>query len=61
MQLYFHDTEPEIENRLQYSPKLDKHILHKRLNILQINPYCSLFHHLKDIPNLEYKIFLYKI
>ena len=55
MQLYFYNTEHEIKNRLQYSPKLDKLILSKLLNILQIDPYCSFFRHLKDIPNLEYK------
>ena len=55
LQLYFYDTDHEIENRLQNCPKLDQHILCILLNILQVNPYCSFFRHLKDIPNLEYK------
>ena len=55
LQLYFYDTDHEIENRLQNCPKLDQHILCILLNILQVNPYCSFFRHLKDIPDLKDK------
>ncbi|KAL5575312.1 hypothetical protein UlMin_017011 [Ulmus minor] len=53
LQLYFYDTEHEIENRIQVSSKLSSNIITRILNILQVNPYSTFFRLLKDIPDLK--------
>ncbi|KAL5560737.1 hypothetical protein UlMin_036948 [Ulmus minor] len=53
LQLYFYDTEHEIQNRLNIYSDLNLSIINKLIQILKSNPYCSFFRHLKDIPNLK--------
>ena len=36
LQLYFYDTEHEIENRMNLSSKLDSNMLHRLINILSV-------------------------
>ncbi|KAL5550911.1 hypothetical protein UlMin_001087 [Ulmus minor] len=53
LQLYFYDTEHEIQNRLNIYSDLNASIINKLIQILKCNPYYSFFQHLKDIPNLK--------
>lgn len=59
LQLYFHDSEHELENRLASCPRLCEQVIEKCINSLQQNPYACFFRTLKDIPELDdYKIIL---
>ena len=53
LQLYFYDTEHELENRLRCSNVMSVNILEKLIKILEVNPYVKFFRSLKDISNLE--------
>ena len=53
LQLYFYDTEHELENRLRCSNVMNVNILEKLIKILEVNQYVKFFRSLKDIPNLE--------
>jgi hypothetical protein len=53
LQLYFYDTEHEIENQLHDLDRLNPSILRKILYILRVNPYCSFFSTLRNVSNLE--------
>jgi hypothetical protein len=55
LQLYFYDTEHEIENRIYDSDRLNPSILRRIIDILKINPYCALFRSLKDVHILEHQ------
>ena len=50
LQLYFYDTDHEVENRIYQSPKLRPDVVQKLMNILTINPYCEFFRSLRDFP-----------
>lgn len=52
LQLYFYDTEHELENRLKVSSKLAPSILQKIIDILRINPYSKFFRSLSNVANL---------
>jgi len=57
LQLYFYDTDVDLQQRFCHSPNLDQNIIRKLLNILSSNPYVQIFRNLGSIPNLdEYKI-----
>lgn len=59
LQLYFHDTENEIENRFMSSPRLSKELIAICMAYLQQNPYARFFSNLRDVPCFaEYKIIL---
>nr|KAJ0210749.1 hypothetical protein LSAT_V11C400209270 [Lactuca sativa] len=59
LQLYFHDTENEIENRFISSPRLSKELIAICMAYLQQNPYARFFSNLRDVPCFaEYKIIL---
>ena len=59
LQLYFYDSEHEMENRLRMSNKMNSSILEKLIAILKINLFCTFFRTLKDVATLEScKIFL---
>ncbi|GKB09793.1 uncharacterized protein Tco_0843716, partial [Tanacetum coccineum] len=59
LQLYFHDTEHELENRLASSDRLSKHATEICMKALEKNPYACFFRSLKDVPQLEnYQIIL---
>ena len=53
LQLYFYDTKHEVQNRLYNSDGLNPSILTQIIDILKLNPYCALFHSLKNIPTLK--------
>lgn len=50
MQLYFYDTDHEVEKRMCQSPKLGPDVVRKLMDILTINPYCEFFQPLRDLP-----------
>ena len=53
LQLYFYDTEHEVENRLYNSSRLNPSILTQIVDILKVNPYCAFFRALMNVPDLE--------
>lgn len=59
LQLYFHDTEHELQNRLACCPRLCELTLEKCINSLQQNPYACFFRNLKELSQLDdYRIIL---
>ncbi|KAK0587414.1 hypothetical protein LWI29_022515 [Acer saccharum] len=59
LQLYFYDTEHELEHRMQSSTKMSLLTLQKIIDILHINPYCRFFRNLRGVSDLEnYKILI---
>ncbi|XP_060959102.1 uncharacterized protein LOC115699801 [Cannabis sativa] len=57
LQLYFYDTENELEHRLNDSKcRLDPSVTTQLMNILRINPYSIFFRSLGDLPDLETQI-----
>jgi hypothetical protein len=57
LQLYFYDTDADLQQRFRHSPNLDKDLIRKLLDILSSNPYVHIFRSLGSIPNLgEYRI-----
>ena len=53
LQLYFHDTEHESENRLACFPRLSEQAIKKCMKYLEQNPYARFFRSLKDVPQLD--------
>ena len=53
LQLYFYDTEHELENRVNDVERLDPSIISQLMDILRVNPYSNFFRNLSNIPNLE--------
>nr|GFD14300.1 calcineurin subunit B [Tanacetum cinerariifolium] len=53
LQLYFHDTEHELENRLASCPRLSPQLIEKCMKYLEKNPSACFFRSLKDIPHLD--------
>ena len=53
LQLYFYDTEHEVQNRLYNSDRLNPSFLTQIIDILKLNPYCAFFCSLKNIPTLK--------
>nr|XP_027127530.1 uncharacterized protein LOC113743677 [Coffea arabica] len=59
LQLYFHDTEHELENRLATSENLTESAVKKIMHVMESNPYASFLRSLKNVPNLDsYQIVL---
>ncbi|GJT32308.1 hypothetical protein Tco_0922727 [Tanacetum coccineum] len=59
LQLYFHDTDHEVENRLASCERLAQQAIELCMKALENNPYACFFRSLKDVPQLEnYKIIL---
>ncbi|KAL6603039.1 hypothetical protein ACP70R_043400 [Stipagrostis hirtigluma subsp. patula] len=57
LQLYFYDTDADLQQRFRHSPNLDKGLIRKLVNILSSNPYAQIFRSLGSISNLdEYRI-----
>ncbi|PIM97022.1 hypothetical protein CDL12_30516 [Handroanthus impetiginosus] len=52
-QLYFVETENEVENRMNIldSSSFSKGIVRKLIQIMEINPYAKIFRRLKDYPS----------
>lgn len=53
LQLYFYDTEKEVENRKADKDKLREDIISELIDVLNTNPYSQFFHSLREIPNIE--------
>ena len=57
LQLYFYDTDDDLQHRFRYSPYLDKVLIRKLMHILSHNPYAQIFRSLGSVSSLdEYKI-----
>ncbi|XP_022886287.1 uncharacterized protein LOC111402304 [Olea europaea var. sylvestris] len=52
MQLYFYDTDNELQNRMNISENFVESTLILLMQILTINPYSRFFRSLSNIPNL---------
>ncbi|CAA0811897.1 PIF1 helicase [Striga hermonthica] len=53
LQLYFHDTENEVSNRIIACPRLTENITVKVLKVLEGNPYARFFRGLSTVQNLS--------
>nr|XP_027096174.1 uncharacterized protein LOC113716072 [Coffea arabica] len=59
LQLYFHDTEHELQNRMAFSAKLTESIVLKIMEVMKSNPYACFFRSLRNVPDLDsYQILL---
>ncbi|KAG6621819.1 hypothetical protein I3842_Q005000 [Carya illinoinensis] len=56
LQLYFYDTEHELENRISDSDRMNPSIISQLIDILHINPYSLFFRSLGDLSNLENQV-----
>ncbi|KAK9091926.1 hypothetical protein Syun_026837 [Stephania yunnanensis] len=53
LQLYFYDTDHEVQNRMHCSDRMKETILARLISILAKNPYASFFRTLQNKENLE--------
>lgn len=53
LQLYFHDTDHEIQNRQQFSNNLKFEVIQRISNFMALNPYSKFFKSLTDFSNLR--------
>ncbi|XP_058202827.1 uncharacterized protein LOC131317285 [Rhododendron vialii] len=53
LQLYFYDTQKEIELRMGDKDKLQPHIISGLINTLRANPYSQFSRSLSDLPNID--------
>ena len=53
LQLYFYNTDHEIDNRIHISDSLNLEILSQLIDLLEINSYCSFFCSLNNISNVK--------
>lgn len=53
LQLYFYDTEHEVENRMRHMPDLNKNVIEELIAILSINPYSMFLRRLQSMPSLK--------
>nr|GMD83298.1 uncharacterized protein LOC109183853 isoform X1 [Ipomoea batatas] len=53
LQLYFFDTEHELENRLQGADRMDRDIVSALIQLMLGNPYGQFFRSLKDIAQTD--------
>ncbi|XP_042972723.1 uncharacterized protein LOC122304515 [Carya illinoinensis] len=56
LQLYFYDTEHELENRISDSNRMNPSIIAQLIDILHINPYSLFFRSFGDLSNLENQV-----
>ncbi|KAG6628131.1 hypothetical protein CIPAW_15G180000 [Carya illinoinensis] len=56
LQLYFYDTEYQLENRISDSDRMNPSIIVELIDILRINPYSVFFQSLDDLSNLENQV-----
>ncbi|XP_042941344.1 uncharacterized protein LOC122276004 [Carya illinoinensis] len=56
LQLYFYDTEHELENRISDSDRMNPSIIAQLIDILHINPYSLFFRSLGDLSNLKNQV-----
>ncbi|KAL6530200.1 hypothetical protein OROHE_014553 [Orobanche hederae] len=53
LQLYYFDTENELDNRLSQSGGLDLKILEDIVEMMKSNPYANFFRSLRELTNLQ--------
>ena len=53
LQLYFFDTEHEVQNRMRVSSNLDADIVTFLIGIMSINPYYVFFRSLREVSDLD--------
>ena len=53
LQLYFYDTDHELQHRLNFSDQVTPSMISRISDILKANPYCQFFRRLGDLSNLE--------
>ena len=53
LQLYFHDPEIELANRIASCPRLSETLVKKLMSVLENNPYAKFFRTLSGVPNLD--------
>ena len=53
LQLYFHDTDHEVQNRQQYSHNLDVLVIEKLMALMASNPYSEFFKKLTNVPDIH--------
>ena len=59
LQLYFYDTDAELDQRMDRTPNLDRSTVQILMGVLSNNPYAQTFRMLRDIPTLDnYRITL---
>nr|XP_027077124.1 uncharacterized protein LOC113700896 [Coffea arabica] len=59
LQLYFHDTDHELENRMVVLERLTETIVMKVMEVMKSNPYACFLRSLRNVPNLDsYQIVL---
>jgi hypothetical protein len=59
LQLYFYDTDAELDRRMERTSDLDRRIVQVLMDILSANPYAQTFRMLRDVPTLDnYRITL---
>ncbi|XP_031099719.1 uncharacterized protein LOC116003920 [Ipomoea triloba] len=49
LQLYFYDTDHEIENRVESVARLEENIVKALIEVMSCNPYANFFRSLKDV------------
>nr|GMD64853.1 replication protein A 70 kDa DNA-binding subunit E-like [Ipomoea batatas] len=49
LQLYFFDTDAEVDNRVGYTNRLDRSIVSDLVELMSQNPYAQFFRSLKDV------------
>nr|XP_027095001.1 uncharacterized protein LOC113715051 [Coffea arabica] len=59
LQLYFHDTDHELQNRMAVSERLTETIVLRIMELMKSNPYACFLRSLRNVPNLDsYQIVL---
>lgn len=53
LQLYFYDTEAEVNNRRAFATKLQPNTIKKVIGAPDLNPYSIFFRSLRTVPNLD--------
>ncbi|XP_019156692.1 PREDICTED: uncharacterized protein LOC109153274 [Ipomoea nil] len=53
LQLYFFDTEHEVENRIKGAERMEASVVENLIDVLGSNPYSQFFRNLKDISSIE--------
>ncbi|XP_019189454.1 PREDICTED: uncharacterized protein LOC109183853 isoform X2 [Ipomoea nil] len=53
LQLYFYDTDHEVENRIKGAERMNASVVENLIDVLGSNPYSQFFRNLKDISSLD--------
>nr|GLL17688.1 uncharacterized protein LOC109154419 [Ipomoea trifida] len=53
LQLYFFDTDHEVENRIKGADRMEASVIENLIDVLGRNPYSQFFRNLKDMSSLD--------